>query len=97
MLVQEYLSEIHHCVGLRDHIAFHRSAHIETGVLGVYAVALKEQPTQLRFFKIYADEAAYRQHIDSSHFKKYVESTKSMTTSRRLLEAEPILLDLPSR
>lgn len=73
------------------------SVRIEAGVLGIYAVALKEQPTQLRFFEIYADEAAYRQHIDSPHFKKYVETTKSMITSRRLLEAEPIFLGLPSR
>jgi quinol monooxygenase YgiN len=73
------------------------SIRIEPGVLGIYAVALKEQPTQLRFFEIYADDAAYREHIDSPHFKKYIEATKSMIASRKLMEAEPIILGLPSR
>jgi quinol monooxygenase YgiN/uncharacterized protein (DUF1330 family) len=70
------------------------SIRVEPGVLGIYAFALKEQPAQLRFVEIYADEAAYRQHIDSPHFKKYVEATKSMITSRTLLEAEPVFLGL---
>jgi quinol monooxygenase YgiN len=73
------------------------SIRIEPGVLGIYAVALKEQPTQLRFFEIYADDAAYRQHIDSPHFKKYVETTKSMIASRKLIEAQPVALGLSSR
>jgi quinol monooxygenase YgiN/uncharacterized protein (DUF1330 family) len=71
------------------------SIRVEPGVLGIYSFALKEQPTQLRFVEIYADETTYRQHIDSPHFKKYVEATKSMITSRTLLEAEPIFLGLP--
>lgn len=71
------------------------SIRVEPGVLGIYAFALKEQPAQLRFVEIYADEAAYRQHIDSPHFKKYVQATRSMITSRTLLEAEPIFLGLP--
>ncbi|MDQ0569950.1 quinol monooxygenase YgiN [Variovorax paradoxus] len=73
------------------------SVRTEPGVLGIYAVALKEQPIQLRFFEIYADDAAYRQHIESPHFKKYVETTKSMIASRKLMEAQPIALTLPSR
>lgn len=73
------------------------SIRLEPGVLSIYSVALKDQPTQLRFFEIYADEAAYRQHIASPHFKKYVAITQPMITSRRLLEAEPVLLSLPSR
>jgi quinol monooxygenase YgiN len=73
------------------------SIRIEPGVLAIYAVALKEQPAQLRFFEIYADDAAYRLHIDSPHFKKYVEVTKSMIVSRKLMEAQPIALGLTSR
>jgi quinol monooxygenase YgiN len=73
------------------------SIRLEPGVLSIYAVALKDQPTQLRFLEIYADEAAYRLHIASPHFKKYVAITQPMITSRRLLEAEPVLLGLPSR
>ena len=60
----------------------------EPGVLAIYSMALKERSTHLRFFEIYADAAAYRAHIESAHFKKYVETTKSMITARKLYEME---------
>jgi quinol monooxygenase YgiN len=66
----------------------------EPGVLAIYSTALKDQPNKLRFFEIYADDAAYRQHIASPHFRKYVDITKSMITLRRLLETEPIFLGI---
>ncbi|MFP2906769.1 putative quinol monooxygenase [Pyxidicoccus sp. 3LFB2] len=69
------------------------SIRIEPGVLAIYSVALKENPTQLRFFEIYADEKAYRQHLESPHFKKYVDGTKAMITARRLFETEPLSLN----
>ncbi len=64
----------------------------EPGVLTIYAVALRDKPTHLRFFEIYADDAAYRLHIASPHFKKYVDATKSIITSRKLIETIPIAL-----
>ena len=68
------------------------SIRLEPGVLGIYSMALQDNPTHLRFFEIYADEAAYRQHIESPHFKKYVETTKSMIAGRKLFEmASPSL------
>lgn len=74
------------------------SIRLEPGVLAIYSVALKENLAHLRFFEIYADENAYRQHIESPHFKKYVDVTKSMITARRLFETEPIAATLkPSR
>src|SRR6516165_12348333 len=48
------------------------SVRVEPGVLAIYAVAEKDNPTRLRFFEIYADEAAYNTHRESAHFKKYV-------------------------
>ena len=62
------------------------------GVLAIYAVAEKDHPTRLRFFEIYASEEAYRSHIDSPHFKKYVAVTQPMIRSRRLIETVPVLL-----
>lgn len=61
------------------------SIRLEPGVLAIYAVALKDRPSQLRFFEVYADEGAYRQHIESPHFKEYVAITQSMITARKLL------------
>jgi quinol monooxygenase YgiN len=68
------------------------SIRVEPGVLAIYSVALKEDPSQLRFFEIYKDEAAYTAHIASPHFRKYVEITKGMIKSRKLLGTVPIQL-----
>jgi len=68
------------------------SVRVESGVLAIYAVAEKDNPSKLRFFEMYADEAAYNAHIQSEHFKKYVQTTKDMITSRRLIDTVPIQL-----
>ena len=68
------------------------SIRVEPGVLAIYSVALKEDSSQLRFFEIYKDEAAYTAHIASPHFRKYVEITKGMIRSRKLLDTVPIQL-----
>ena len=65
-----------------------QSIRVEPGVLALYAVAIKGQPNQLRFFEMYADQAAYEAHRDSPHFRKYVETTKDMITSRKLFETD---------
>src|SRR4051812_30787542 len=48
------------------------SVRVEPGVLAIYAVAEKDNPSKLRFFEMYADKAAYNAHIESAHFTKYV-------------------------
>jgi quinol monooxygenase YgiN len=70
------------------------SVRVEPGVLAIYSVALKEDGSKLRFFEIYADEAAYQAHIASPHFRKYVEITKDMIRSRKLIETVPIQLSV---
>jgi quinol monooxygenase YgiN len=68
------------------------SVRVEPGVLAIYAVADSENPSKLRFFEIYADEAAFRAHIASPHFKKYVQTTQSMIRSRVLRDTVPVQL-----
>src|SRR3954462_6011037 len=65
------------------------SVRVEPGVLAIYAVAEKENPARLRFFEIYADEAAYKSHRETAHFKKYAETTRDMIKSRKLVETVP--------
>ncbi|WJK78408.1 antibiotic biosynthesis monooxygenase (plasmid) [Agrobacterium fabrum] len=45
------------------------SIRVEPGVLALYAVSIKDKPNHLRFFEMYADNAAYEAHRDSAHFK----------------------------
>ena len=73
------------------------SVRTEPGVLAIYAVAEKDNPARLRFFEMYADEAAYNAHIQSPHFKKYVAITKDMITSRRLIDTVPIQLSAKNK
>ncbi|WP_405123683.1 putative quinol monooxygenase [Pseudomonas sp. M20] len=68
------------------------SIRVEPGVLAIYSVAEKGKPNSLRFFEIYASEEAYRAHIESPHFKKYVAITQPMIVSRKLIETQPIQL-----
>jgi quinol monooxygenase YgiN len=68
------------------------SVRIEPGVLAIYAVADSENPSKLRFFEVYADEAAFRAHIASPHFKKYAAATASMIRSRVLRDTVPVQL-----
>ena len=68
------------------------SVRVEPGVLAIYCVAEKDNPARLRFFEIYADEDAYRAHLESPHFKRYVITTQPMIKSRKLIETVPIQL-----
>ena len=68
------------------------SVRVEPGVLAIYAVAEKDDPSRLRFFEIYASEDAFSAHLDSPHFRKYRSTTDPMVRSRALIEAVPIQL-----
>lgn len=68
------------------------SIRVEPGVLAIYAVAERDSPFKLRFFEMYADEAAYNAHIASAHFRKYADATKDMITSKTLIETVPVQL-----
>jgi quinol monooxygenase YgiN len=68
------------------------SIRIEPGVLTLYAVSVKGQPTQVRIFETYKDHAAYESHLQTPHFKKYKAETQGMVKSLKLIETDPILL-----
>jgi quinol monooxygenase YgiN len=75
---------------LREEIE--RSIRVEPGVLTLYAVQLKSDPTHVRLFEMYADSSAYNAHIASAHFRKYKVGTQAMVKSLVLHETDPILL-----
>lgn len=64
----------------------------EPGVLTLYAMAVKGQPTQVRILEIYASQAAYEAHLQTPHFLRYKAQTAGMVKSLRLLETEPIAM-----
>ena len=75
---------------LKEEVA--TSIRVEPGVLKLYAVSVKDQPSQIRILEVYRDQAAYESHLQTPHFKKYKAATQGMVKSLRLIETEPILL-----
>jgi len=73
------------------------SIRVEAGVLALYAVSVKGHPSQIRIFETYADEAAYRAHMETPHFKKYKTGTQEMVKSLKLIEADVVVLGAKSR
>jgi quinol monooxygenase YgiN len=75
---------------LKEEIA--TSIRVEPGVLTLYAVSVKDQPSQVRIFETYKNQAAYESHLQTPHFKKYKAETQGMVKSLKLIETEPIIL-----
>ncbi len=68
------------------------SIRTEPGVLVLYAVSIKDEPTHIRVFEIYANNDAYKSHLETEHFKKYKSTTRDMVKSLKLIDTDPILL-----
>lgn len=67
------------------------SMRLEPGVLTLYAVAEKDNPTHITILEIYADTTAYKAHLQTPHFIKYKNGTKEMVKSLELVETTPLI------
>jgi quinol monooxygenase YgiN len=65
---------------------------VESGVLALHAVVDKDNPSQVLIFEIYADENAYRAHLETPHFNAYKAVTNGMVRSLKLRDTIPIAL-----
>ena len=72
------------------------SVRLESGVLGLFAVAEKDNPARITILELYADDAAYHAHLQTPHFKKYKSGTEQMVKSLTLIETTPIALEAKS-
>ncbi|MEN5203036.1 antibiotic biosynthesis monooxygenase family protein [Stenotrophomonas sp. TWI700] len=70
------------------------SMALEPGVLSLYAVFDKEDPTRLTILEIYANRQAYEAHVKSPHFLAYKNGTLHMVTSLELVDVDPLLPEL---
>jgi quinol monooxygenase YgiN len=66
------------------------SVQKEPGVIAIFPMYQKENPTQVRILEIYADKTAYDNHIKSSHFQEYKTSTLKMVKSLKLIDMNSI-------
>ena len=66
------------------------SLRTEPGVLTMYAVQDKENPTLVTILETYVSQAAYRSHVASAHFQKYKQGTLHMVKSLQLCDQTPL-------
>jgi 4-carboxymuconolactone decarboxylase len=66
------------------------SVKIEPGVIAIYPMYQKKNPGQIRILEIYANQAAYRSHLQTPHFLHYKTTTLKMVRSLKLVDMEAI-------
>ena len=67
------------------------SVRLEPGVITLYAVSEKNNPTHITILEIYADSSAYKSHLQTPHFIKYKTATKDKVKALELVEADPLI------
>ena len=66
------------------------SVRLEPGVISIYPMYQKENPTQVRILEIYANREAYELHLKTPHFQTYKTTTLKMVKSLKLMDMEAI-------
>ena len=66
------------------------SVQLEPGVIAIYPMYQKENPTQIRILEIYENRKAYESHLKTSHFLEYKTTTLKMVKSLKLIDMAAI-------
>lgn len=72
------------------------SVRLEAGVVAIFPMYQKDNPTQIRILEMYKDPKAYQAHLKTEHFQKYKTGTLHMVKSLKLVDMEPIDLEVAS-
>ena len=62
------------------------SVRLESGVISIYPMFQKENPTEIRILEIYRNKEAYESHLQTPHFKHYKTTTLNMVKSLKLID-----------
>lgn len=81
-IVPEYLEEYKTIL----HEESSQSIKIEPGVISIFPMYQKQNPTQFRLVEIYVSKDAYQSHLQSAHFKHYKTATLKMVRSLKLVD-----------
>jgi quinol monooxygenase YgiN len=66
------------------------SVKMEPGVIAIFPMYQKNNPTQIRILEMYADKTSYEQHLKTPHFQKYKITTLKMVKSLKLIDMDAI-------
>jgi len=67
-----------------------KSVALEPGVIAIFPMYQKENPTQFRIIEIYANKEAYQAHLQTPHFQHYKTNTLQMVKSLKLVDMNSI-------
>ena len=70
---------------------------LEPGVLVLYSVSSKDDPSQITVFEIYRDREAYLAHLKAPHFLKYKATVETMVKSLKLIPVDAVVLGTQAR
>ena len=65
---------------------------LEPGVLVLYSVSNRDNPSQITVFEIYRDREAYLAHLMTPHFLKYKATVETMVKSLKLIPVDAVVL-----
>ena len=68
------------------------AVRLEPGVLVLYSVSKKDNPSQITVFEIYRDREAYLAHLQAPHFLNYKATVEKMVQSLKLIPVDPVVL-----
>lgn len=66
------------------------SVNKETGVIAIFPMTEAENPSTIKIIEIYANETAYKNHLETPHFKHYKTATLPMVKSLKLIDMNAI-------
>jgi quinol monooxygenase YgiN len=66
------------------------SVRLEKGVVCIFPMVDKDQPTTVRILEIYSDQKAYEDHLQTPHFKHYKTASLKMVKSLQLIDMTAI-------
>ena len=82
----EYLTEYNAI--LKEEAA--ASVQKENGVIAIFPMTVKQQPTRIRIVEIYADSSAYQAHLKTPHFQHYKTTTLKMVKALKLVDMDTL-------
>ncbi|CAG5070674.1 hypothetical protein DYBT9623_03218 [Dyadobacter sp. CECT 9623] len=85
-ILPEYLTEYNAI--LKEEAA--ASVEKEKGVVAIFPMRIRQEPTQIRIVEIYADSAAYQAHLKTPHFQHYKTTTLKMVKALKLIDMDAL-------
>jgi quinol monooxygenase YgiN len=64
------------------------SVRLEPGVIAIFPMSQKGNPTEIQIVEIYANREAYEAHLKTPHFQKYKVTTLKMVVSLKLVDMD---------